>query len=232
MARYAIYFAPNAESSLWRFGSSAIGYDAASGEDRPFPDHPFYRSPEAHAWTEEPRRYGFHATLKAPFALKEGSDEAGLREALDAFCDRRGAIGGALLKLSAIGRFLALTPASREAEINALAADCVRWFEPFRAPLSDADRARRLASPLSERQRAHLDAFGYPYVFEDFRFHMTLTGPLEQSVRDEAMEALRTLYQPIDAPVAIDAVCLFRQERSDSRFVIIHRSELTGQTSA
>ncbi|WP_342358864.1 DUF1045 domain-containing protein [Terrarubrum flagellatum] len=229
MVRYAIYFAPRADSTLWTFGSSAIGYDAVTGEDKPFPDHDFYASPEAPAWTEEPRRYGFHATLKAPFSLRDGASEAGLMKSLEALAAECAPIPDARLKLSAIGRFLALTPVTREAEINALAAECVRRFEPFRAPISDADRARRLVSPLTARQRDYLDQFGYPYVLDEFRFHMTLTGPLEQPVRDRAAEALRALYQPIDSPVAIDAICLFRQQQRNGRFVIVGRSELTGR---
>jgi hypothetical protein len=80
------------------------------------------------------------------------------------------------LEVSLLGAFCALTPAGGDAAVNALASDIVRHFEPFRAPPGEAARARRLRSPLTDRQRTYLDRFGYPYVHEEFRFHVTLTG--------------------------------------------------------
>jgi hypothetical protein len=33
-----------------------------------------------------------------------------------------------------------------------------------------------VAAGLNQSQVANLDRWGYPYLFADFRFHMTLTG--------------------------------------------------------
>ena len=75
--RYAVYVAPPPESALWRFGSAVVGRDAASGEAQlGFAPDGF----DATAWrsmTTKPRRYGFHATIKAPFRL---ADEASLSD--------------------------------------------------------------------------------------------------------------------------------------------------------
>ncbi|OJY40167.1 MAG: hypothetical protein BGP06_17515 [Rhizobiales bacterium 65-9] len=226
--RYAIYFAPAPDSALWRFGSRAVGYDAATGRDAPFPDHPFYASPSIAEWTEEPRRYGFHATLKAPFSLAEDESEQALLSAVHDFAARRSGILDVRLGVHALGRFLALTPMNAQGEINRLAADCVTAFERFRAPLSDSDRARRLKAPLTVLQKDYLDRYGYPYVLDEFRFHMTLTGALSDDARTAALAALRALYQPIDAPTELDAICVFRQEKRDSRFRILSRAPLLG----
>ena len=250
--RYAIYFAPAPDSALWRFGSRAVGYDAATGRDAPFPDHPFYASPSIAEWTEEPRRYGFHATLKAPFSLAEDESEQALLSAVHDFAARRSGILDVRLGVHALGRFLALTERNRlvpmvnqvnnrlntlleeqrgeqgSEQINRLAADCVTAFERFRAPLSDSDRARRLKAPLTVLQKDYLDRYGYPYVLDEFRFHMTLTGALSDDARTAALAALRALYQPIDAPTELDAICVFRQEKRDSRFRILSRAPLLG----
>src|SRR5438132_13297885 len=82
-ARFAVYFTPSAESRLARFGAAILGYDCQAGREIPRRAldgiNPAAR---AHAATE-PMRYGFHATLMAPFALAAGRSVADLTEALD-----------------------------------------------------------------------------------------------------------------------------------------------------
>ena len=67
--RYAIYYAPSVDDPLWRFGSQCIGYDALTGADSEVPQTAAIPRQDWLAWTQEPRRYGFHGTLKAPFHL-------------------------------------------------------------------------------------------------------------------------------------------------------------------
>ena len=90
MTRYAIYFVPDPDTPLWNFGSKVVGYDSANGIDVPFHDDPFFVLNDIMAWTEDPRRYGFHATLKAPFELAAGRTIADLEHALTTFCRKRG----------------------------------------------------------------------------------------------------------------------------------------------
>jgi len=236
MIRYAIYFAPPPSSPLWMFGSGVIGYDAASGHDLPFPDFADRQRDQWAALTAEPRRYGFHATLKAPFELADGVDEQIL---LDEVEHRAAALASASLDgltVTAIGRFIALVPAEPAAKLQALAADVVAQLDHLRHPLSEADRARRLKSPLSARQLAYLDQYGYPYVREEFRFHMTLTGPIAND--EERLRIQTQLVAAFDAsvprasPVTIDALSVFRQERRHGRFRIIGRYPLNVQTAA
>jgi putative phosphonate metabolism protein len=230
MTRYAIYFAPEPQSGLWTLGSSVIGYDAATGCDVPSPEVAGMSGAHWAALTEEPRRYGFHGTLKAPFQLVEGRTEADLLADMARLAEGMAPVVMPRLKVAGIGRFVALIPSGPCASLSDLAAEVVRGLEANRAPLGEADRARRLKSPLSERQMRYLDLYGYPYVLEEFRFHMTLTGPFDEMDREPVKDALARLFDETGvlegAPVRIDALTLFRQDRRDVRFRIVGRVPL------
>jgi putative phosphonate metabolism protein len=226
--RYALYAAPPPDDPLWRFGSSAIGYDAALARDAAFPPGAPFDRPDWADLSEEPRRYGFHGTLKAPFELVEGASEADLLEAAMIFAERRAAITLPTLTVALLKSFVALVPAEPSDALSMLAADCVRDLDAFRAPMSEADRARRLKAPLTERQIAQMDAYGYPYVFEDFRFHMTLTGSLPEPLREPVRAALAAAYAPVAAPLRIDALAVFRQDGRQSRFTVLARFPFEG----
>lgn len=222
-ARYALYFAPPAGSALWRFGSAALGYDAVSGEDLAFV---LPAGCDREGWAEltaEPRRYGFHATLKAPFELASGRGEAQLRAFAHNLAASLSPVALAGLTVTAIGSFVALTPSQPSQALQEMAFRVVQAFEPFRAPLGEADLARRLRAPLTPAQRAYLEAFGYPYVGDAFRFHMTLTGSLSADRIAPVREALDAAYRQAvpGGPVPIDRLALFRQDTRDSRFRLI-----------
>lgn len=221
--RYAIYFMPRPDTPIWRFGSSVIGYDALSGEEIEPPDDPICHEEGVKAWMAEPRRYGFHATLKAPFELAKGASEAGLIDYARAFAAGHSPVILPALTVAEIGRFIALIPAQPSQALSELAAACVRGFEPLRAPLSEADRERRLASSLTERQIANLERWGYPHVCEDFRFHMTLTGPVEKETRLRLLNGLARLYETVAAPLLIDALTIAYQPSRESRFKVLAR---------
>lgn len=232
MTRYAIYFAPPPESDLWRFGSTVIGYDAATGRDVPFALPAGMVVADWRAKTEDPRRYGFHATLKAPFELAKSTDAAGLLVDVGLLAATLPPVRLARLQVAEIGRFIALVPLEPPTQLEALAARVVEDLDHLRAPQSDADRARRLQSPLTPRQLSYLDRYGYPFVREDFRFHMTLTGPIADGperarVREALAEAYATSVAP--GPVEIDALAVFRQDTRSDRFRIIARLPLSGR---
>jgi putative phosphonate metabolism protein len=226
--RYAVYFAPLPDSDLWRFGSAAIGYDAATGAELPIPPVEGFSDDALLAATADPRLYGFHATLKPPFHLDAGVTEDDLMRAVAAFAAVRAPFTLPGLGVNALGAFIALTPDGRPADLHALADDCVRDFDRLRAPLTAADRARRLASPLTPRHIEQLDRWGYPYVFEDFRFHMTLSGRLDEAARETLLAALRARWAPLSRPVAIDAVTVFVQPERTGRFRILARMPFGG----
>jgi putative phosphonate metabolism protein len=228
--RYAIYFVPPAESALYRLGSSLLGYDCYRGKEvarpRGLPD-------DWATLTEAPRRYGFHGTLKAPFRLASGLDEAELIRSVARFAGSARNIAAIEPVVRVLGQFIAVVPRERIAELDQLAADCVTTFDRFRAPSSAADRVRREAG-LSTRERSNLERWGYPYVFEDFRFHMTLTGPVGVVRRAAIADLLSRRLVRIhgNQPVPIDRIGLLRQDSDGQCFRVLHCASLMGRSEA
>lgn len=218
--RYAIYYAPEHGSRLDRFGAEHLGYDAYDGTDVPFP--PETKLPaDWRQMTQDPRKYGFHATLKPPMALASGRSEDELIAACAGFASTPRAIPVIEPVVDAISGFIAIVPATVSSPLEHLAADCVRAFDRFRAPLTEADRARRNPSRLTPRQRDYLERWGYPYVMEEFRFHMTLTGRLDPE-QASPLAILRERFRSIAiGSLSVDRIALFRQDGSDRRFRII-----------
>lgn len=220
--RYAIYFAAGADSALSRFGAELLGYDAYTGDELPFPREALQVAPDWRDISADPRKYGFHATLKAPMALAPGKTEAELVAACAAFASKARTIPTIQPVVDTISGFIAVIPAEPVDALQQLAADCVRDFDSFRPALTAEDRVRRKPEKLSERQREYLDRWGYPYVMEEFRFHMTLTGRLDAERRGPILEMLRARFATLklDA-LTIDRITLFRQDDAKARFRII-----------
>ena len=220
--RYAIYYAPAPHSDLDRFGAEWLGYDAYQGADLPF--HTTVELPDWRELTDDPRKYGFHATLKAPIALAGGKAESRLVAACELFAELARPVPVIQPVVDAISGFIAVIPAEPSAELEVLAAEVTKAFDPFRAPLTPEDRARRNPDRLTKRQRDYLDRWGYPYIFEEFRFHMTLTGRLPAERREPVVAMLRDRFAATGiGPLAIDAIALCRQENPNSRFRVIGR---------
>ncbi|UPJ46678.1 DUF1045 domain-containing protein [Bradyrhizobium sp. 200] len=225
--RYAIYYTAAPGSALDRFGASLLGYDANGGDDLPFPDGVVQTIPDWRELTQDPRKYGFHATLKAPIALADGRTEAELAAACVSFAGEARPVPVIQPVVDSISGFIAVIPAEPVPQLERLAADATRAFDSFRAPLSPEDRARRNPDRLTPRQRDYLDRWGYPYVFEEFRFHMTLTGRLPAERREPVLAMLRGRFAATGiGPLAIDAIALCRQENPNSRFRVIGRWQL------
>jgi putative phosphonate metabolism protein len=227
--RAAIYFTPPPEHALARTAAAWLGRDAWTGARLDRGPVEGLDAEAAAALTAEPRRYGFHATLKPPFRLAEGRSLAALRAALDAFCRTRPPVRIAALRLEAIGSFFALTPAGDSAAVDELAAAVVRTFDRFRAQLTAEEAARRHPERLTPRRREHLAAWGYPYVLDEFRFHMTLTGPVPERQRGAIAAVLRRRFAGfIGAPLAVDRLCLFVEHHAGGDFTVDAAFRLKG----
>lgn len=223
--RYAIYYAP--EGDLAEFGANWLGWDAATGTERTPPALPGLPCP-APEITATPRKYGFHGTIKPPFFLAPGQSAAALHDAAKALSARLAPVTLEGLQLSQLGSFLALTPKGDATALATLAAAVVMELDDFRAPPSEAEIARRRPEHLSEAQRALLARWGYPYVMEEFRFHLTLSGRLSAEDAAATRAALAPVVAPLlPAPFEITSLCLFG-EAEDGRFHILHRYALTG----
>lgn len=217
--RFALFYAPSTADPLWEIAAQWLGRDARL--DAPVSaDVPGIDAERLRHLTVSARRYGFHATLKPPMALAHGMREADLARELAAFCETHRPVGIGRLKLALLDGFLALVPEAQSEDLTAFAADCVIRFDHFRAPLSAEDRARRHAAGLSPRQAELLDIYGYPYVLENFRFHMTLTNRLPTEDRDVVLAAAEAWFGPtLDRSFVLDRVALFREPEPGADFI-------------
>ncbi len=222
--RQAIYFAPPAGSALARFGADWLGWDAERGERREGVEISGLPLPRAEL-VEVPRRYGFHATLKAPFRLADGCNLTDLDAALEAVA--AGCTRFALrLAVAAPGPFLALMPEEAPPELAELERACVTGLDAFRAPAEAGETMRRRRAGLDAIEEENLRRWGYPYVLARFRFHLTLTGSLSPGVRAAVREALEQALAPLlTESVPVAEVCRFA-EAGDGCFRLVRRFPL------
>ncbi|MQQ09219.1 DUF1045 domain-containing protein [Epibacterium sp. SM1979] len=223
--RYAIYYAPPADAAWSTFGASWLGWDMEKGAEVEHPDFPEL---DVAAVTATPRKYGLHATMKPPMRLADGQTVEALHVACQALAARQKPVLLDGLEIARLGRFLALRAVGDQTALNALAAACVTELDPFRAPLSDADLEKRRANGLSPEQDAHLVQWGYPYVLDQFRFHITLSGKLPKQELPAVEAALGEALAPLlPNPFEIRDLALMG-EAEDGRFHLIHRYALSG----
>lgn len=209
--RVAIYYAPPVGSDGWEAGSRWLGRCAHSDQTWPQPSIEGIAPDEFARLTAEPRRYGWHATLKAPFRLAEGQDLDQLRAALRTLCAGRAPFELGPLQTRRMDGFLALRPAQDPPALATLAADCVQQLQPLARPLDEDELARRRRAGLSPEQDALLQAWGYPYVLQQFRFHLSLTGSLAALPQDSVarlQQAAATHFAWLP-PWRIDRLSLF-----------------------
>jgi len=231
--RYALYLAPRADSAWGVFGARWIGRCAAGGAAC---------EPLAIAGIEpavlatlmsDPRRYGFHATLKPPFRLAPGRTLNSLIDALRQRFAAEPAFDLPALQPCLLGHFIALVPARTSPRADRLAEDCVRLFDDWRAPLTEAEVARRLAHPLDARGRELLERWGYPSVLDRFRLHFSLTGQLAAGHRSLEAVLCAAAQQRLPAtPMVVDSVCLFEEHAPGADLQLLERFDFTAAPGA
>jgi hypothetical protein len=199
------------------------------------------------AMTVSARRYGFHGTLKAPFHLAEGRTLEELDAALARFAAGRTAVLVPRLRVARLGGFFALIPGAaaeeeaaepqeateategaeagevtpETAELHALADDVVTGFDEFRARPTEAELARRDPASLTPRQRELLKAWGYPYVLDEFRFHLTVTDRIPADWQSAVERTLSSWFSAsLGATVPVDALALFAEAEPGAPFTL------------
>ena len=220
--RYAIFYTPPA-GPFADAGSAWLGWDTAAGQGVVQPDVPGLDLPTL---TAGARKYGFHATLKAPLRLAEGADDAALCAAVARFAARHAPVVLAGLAPLHMHGFIALRPEGDTTALSALAADIVRDLDRCRAPLNDAEIARRRRADLTARQDAQMLDWGYPYIFDDFHFHMTLTGSVDAALAAQILPAAAA-HVTAPRPFAVDALSVMGEDEQ-GLFHQIDRFRLMG----
>jgi len=224
--RYAIYAVPPAAQPLWRMATTWLGRDPESGAEA-MPDLPLWLARDR--WreiTRDARQYGFHGTLKSPMTLAGGRTSDGLAAALSLFASEINPLPPLSLQVSTIAGFLALVPREPSPALKRLADLAVERFDRFRAPSTPDELARRRQAPLSTRQEEHLARWGYPYVFDEYRFHMTLTSRLPDAERARVAAHLTDLLAPALAQPVPLTMALFVQNDPAAPFHLARRLRL------
>ncbi len=223
-SRVALYYAPRPDDPLFAEAATWLGRDPESNAPAPQPD-----LPDIVAITAEPRLYGFHATLKPPMRLAEGRQWFDVLGAATELADRTTPFTLPTLAVSDVFGFLALRETTPCPALQALADACVAHLDPFRAPPSNNELARRRGSGLTPQQDAMLVRWGYPYVFEAWFFHMTLTRRLTASEKEFYQPAAEQYFaRAIAVPRQVRDICLFVQPAPGEPFVMAERLKLRG----
>lgn len=229
--RYAIYYTPAPEHPLTVAARAWLGRDCFAGGSLRVHVEPAAADPVRDTLIAAPRRYGFHATLKAPFRQRPECSVEGLERALRTFVAAWLPCPIGPLKIGLIGGFFALIPVSSIPTLRSFASHIVEEFDRFRAPLSQDELQRRLRSPLEDIESTHLVRWGYPYVFDRFRFHMTLTDCVPADRRPGVREEVDAIFAPLlFEDYTIDALSLFVQEHSSADFVVRSQFALGSRT--
>ena len=223
-ARVGLYYAPLPDDPLFAASCAWLGRDPVSGAPVGQPD-----LPDIARITADPRLYGFHATLKPPFRFRDGVDWFGFVAAVRDMARGIAPFDLPALAVTDLRGFLALTETTPSPALQALADACVAEVDAFRAPPSEAELARRRRSPLTETQDRMLTRWGYPYVFETWFFHMTLTERLTPEAQAFWLPAATRFFaEAIAAPRRVSDICLFTQSAPGAPFVIAERIALRG----
>jgi hypothetical protein len=217
--RYGVFYTP--AGAFAKAGAQWLGWDLATAQPVDEPDLSIVKRPQ---------KYGFHGTIKPPFFLVNGKTLADLEAAFATLCSDLKSVSLADLSPACLGSFVALVPTGEMDALATLAGRVVSELDPFRAPASDAELLRRRKSKLTPAQDAHLMKWGYPYVFDQFKFHMTLSGNLTRERQNAVQDQAKSVFASvIPSPFVIDALSLVG-ERLDGNFELITRQSL-GKTS-
>ncbi|CAB3793210.1 DUF1045 domain-containing protein [Pararobbsia alpina] len=229
--RIALYYAPPSSSAWWRAGSEWLGRDAESGDTLEPPVEPALAAlgHTVAAVTSAPRRYGWHGTLVAPFHI---AGDIGPQRVLSVAREWASTVAcfDAPVQAVEMGGFVALRAelAADDAAVRKIASSALHALAPLRARPSPEDTERRLAAGLSARQRALLHEWGYPYVLDEFRFHMTLSDSLDHApVRTAIVSSWRARGEAL-GPLPLHGAALFVQTQPGAPFILWQRLPFAG----
>ena len=218
--RVAVYYAPALDDPLWRAGCTWLGRDPETGASLPQPGVPGLAES-----TADPRRYGFHATLKPPMRLRTSFPAF-----LDATADlarRRSPFDLPALDVADLSGFLALRESSPCPALNALADACVVELDDHRDPPGEDELARRRHSRLGPEEDAMLLRWGYPHVLATWRFHMTLSQRLQPAQHEVIRPAAEAYFAGLLGPRRVDTIAIYTEREPGAPFLLAERLPLS-----
>lgn len=225
-SRYALYFVPQKNSLLHSMLTPLLGYDILHGI------RVSQRAPQGidtadwAEWTKVPAHYGVHATLKAPFSLRDTENLIPLRKCVQTLAERFTPLTLSPLALRYVemedNGFFALMLLQNTPELTALEKAAVTKPDHLRRPLSETEKSKRTGLCLQQEQ--YLNVWGYHRIFEFFAFHITLTGKIQDLEKRKTTEkALRKTLAPLlSEELRLDGISLCKQETQNTPFVQYH----------
>lgn len=226
--RYAVYFCPDPDSDWGKAGAQWLGRCAVTGKQSPQIQLPGMDNELFSSLTSDPKRYGWHATLKAPFKLAPEYEVGDLLLKLHQLAKTIKPFDLPMLEVSKAGGFLSLRPNEDSEQLNAVAAMCVKDLHSFALPLTLEELNRRRDSNLTPEQDKLLVAWGYPWVLDQYRFHFSLTGPLnsvEFKTQKELVQAAQQHFEKLGI-CRFDRIALLVEPEAGKDFEVIKLLEL------
>ncbi len=225
--RYAIYYAPIENPELDLFGKCWLGWDPYKGEETTKSDLsklPSFKKFSGLVLT--PKQYGFHGTIKAPFRLKNKYTYSDLENKVREISKQIQSFHLDKLVIKKLGNFIALTP-SKNLKVNDVSNKFVEGLDFLRDDLSEDEIKKRHPHKLSFNQKKMLFKWGYPYVFNEFKFHLTLTGKLRIEEIDNVYKYLQTILKSVNLrKIHFKSICIFGQ-KTDEKFYFIKKINFT-----
>jgi hypothetical protein len=214
--RYAIYFCPASDTPLGRLGHDWLAAAHA-------PELPGISTERRNALLVKVRRYGWHATIRAPFTLADDVTYDDVHHAATSVANACASFE-LPLHIHRLAGFLALRPCVDSTQPKQLAATCLKALAPLCAPLSGEMMEQRSAG-LDADEITFLRRYGYPYVLDRYRFHLTLSAPATEFEE----QAMRQWLAPRVAELPstrVDALSICREATPGGAVELIERIPL------
>ncbi len=225
-SRYAIYYVPPESDHLTKFAASWFGWDVYQGIRVNYSElsNLNYDIKEI---TKKPCKYGLHGTLKAPFSLAKDRTIDELRLSLSRLSSSIKKFEIPFISLRKISGFIAIVPTTQNKKLNFLAKKCLQELDCFREVESLEILNKRRSVELSSSMKQNLLKWGYPYVLNDFQFHLTMTSKLAPKVSENVFSVLSSeLSSVLNSPLVISKICLFGESKIHGKFKVIEEFSL------
>ena len=220
--RVAVYYAPELDDPLWTAGNRWLGRDPETGAALARPSA--IGIPDL---TDEPALYGLHATLKPPMRLAPGTRFEDFTATVAELAASLRAFSLPSLAVANMDGFLALREQERSSDLQSLADHAVGALDRFRETPAAAELARRRRHGLTEAEEAMLDRWGYPYVFELWRFHITLSRRLDEAEMAATRPVAETFFaDALALPRQVCSLSVFTQRAAGQPFLVAQRFPL------